>query len=48
MMAIRGASYLLIDDEKPAIRRVEYDVEKEVGRLLASDHPQGVDRAVKA
>jgi hypothetical protein len=33
------ASYLLIDDEKPAIRRVEYDVEKEVGRLLASAHP---------
>lgn len=33
------ASYLLIDDGKPAIRRVEYDVEKEVGRLLASDYP---------
>jgi putative phosphoesterase len=33
------ASYLLIDDGQPAIRRVEYDVEKEVGRLLASDYP---------
>ena len=33
------ASYLMIDDERPAIRRVEYDVEKEVGRLMASDHP---------
>jgi predicted phosphodiesterase len=33
------SSYLLIDDGKPAIRRVEYDVEKEVGRLLASDYP---------
>src|SRR6476646_685760 len=34
------ASYLLIDNRKPAIRRVAYDVEKEVGRLLASDYPQ--------
>jgi len=34
------ASYLLIDDDQPSIRRVEYDVEKEVGRLLASDYPQ--------
>ena len=33
------ASYLLIDDGNPAIRRVEYDVEKEAGRLLASDYP---------
>jgi predicted phosphodiesterase len=33
------SSYLLIDDGKPAIRRVEYDVEKEAGRLLASDYP---------
>jgi putative phosphoesterase len=33
------SSYLMIDDGKPAIRRVEYDVEKEVGRLLASDYP---------
>jgi len=33
------ASYLMIDDGKSAIRRVAYDVEKEVGRLLASDYP---------
>jgi putative phosphoesterase len=33
------SSYLLIDDGRPAIRRVAYDVEKEVGRLLASDYP---------
>jgi putative phosphoesterase len=33
------SSYLIIDDGRPAIRRVEYDVEKEVGRLLASDYP---------
>jgi diadenosine tetraphosphatase ApaH/serine/threonine PP2A family protein phosphatase len=33
------ASYLLIDDGKPSIRRVQYDVEKEAGRLLASDYP---------
>ena len=34
------ASYLLIEDGNPAIRRVAYDVEKEVGRLLASEYPQ--------
>jgi putative phosphoesterase len=34
------ASYLMIEDGRPSIRRVEYDVEKEVGRLLASDYPQ--------
>jgi putative phosphoesterase len=34
------ASYLVIDEGKPAIRRVAYDVEKEAGRLLASDYPQ--------
>lgn len=33
------ASYLLIDNGEPAIRRVAYDVEKEAGRLLASDYP---------
>ena len=33
------ASYLMMDDGTPAIRRVQYDMEKEVGRLLASDHP---------
>jgi putative phosphoesterase len=31
--------YLLITDDQPTIRRVEYDVKKEVGRLLASDYP---------
>ena len=34
------ASYLMIDNGKPATRRVTYDVEKEVGRLMASDYPQ--------
>ena len=33
------ASYLLIDDGRPVICRVAYDVEKEVGRLLASKYP---------
>jgi diadenosine tetraphosphatase ApaH/serine/threonine PP2A family protein phosphatase len=33
------SSYLVIHDGVPAIRRIEYDVEKEVGRLLASDYP---------
>jgi hypothetical protein len=33
------SSYLLITDGEPEIRRVEYDVEKEAGRLLASDYP---------
>ena len=33
------ASYLMIDDGQPTIQRVVYDVEKEVGRLLASDYP---------
>jgi predicted phosphodiesterase len=33
------ASYLLIDNGQPQIRRVEYDIEKEVERLLASNYP---------
>ena len=33
------SSYLLITDGQPTIRRVEYDVAKEVGRLMASDYP---------
>ena len=33
------ASYLMIDNGQPATRRVAYDVEKEVGRLLASNYP---------
>ncbi|HTS28700.1 MAG TPA: metallophosphoesterase family protein [Bryobacteraceae bacterium] len=35
----RRASYLLVDDAKPAIRRVEYDVEKELGALSAGSLP---------
>jgi len=34
------SSYLLITDGDPAIHRVEYDVEKEARRLLASEYPQ--------
>jgi len=34
------SSYLLIENGVSAIRHVEYDVEKEVSRLLASDYPQ--------
>ena len=33
------ASYLLIDNDQPEIRRVEYDVEAEARRLLASNYP---------
>jgi predicted phosphodiesterase len=33
-------SYLLVDDGMPSLRRVEYDVEKEVRSLLVSDYPQ--------
>jgi len=33
------SSYLMIDNGTLTIRRVEYDVQKEVGRLLASDYP---------
>ena len=33
------SSYLLITDGQPEIRRVEYDVEKEAARLLASSYP---------
>jgi putative phosphoesterase len=33
------ASYLLIDNNQPAICRVEYDVEAEVRHLLASNYP---------
>ena len=34
------ASYLLIDNGQPETRRVVYDVEKEVGRMLLSNYPQ--------
>jgi predicted phosphodiesterase len=33
------ASYLLLDDSKPIIRRVEYDVEKEINALSARAFP---------
>ena len=33
------SSYLLIEDGRPAIRRVEYDVEKEARRLMSSNYP---------
>ena len=33
------ASYLLVEDDEARIQRVEYDMEKEVSRLLASDYP---------
>jgi putative phosphoesterase len=35
----RRAAYLLLDDWVPSIRRVEYDVEREVGALSASAIP---------
>ena len=33
------ASYLLVEDGEPAIRRVDYDVEKEVALIDASRYP---------
>lgn len=33
------ASYLMMDNGRPSIRRVKYDIDKEVGRLMASDYP---------
>jgi len=36
----RRASYLLLDDWKPAIRRVEYDVDKEIAALMSSGLPR--------
>jgi predicted phosphodiesterase len=35
----RRASYLLLDDSEPSIRRVEYDVDKELKALAASGFP---------
>ena len=35
----RRASYLLLDDSTPAIRRVEYDVDRECGALSACGYP---------
>lgn len=33
------ASYLLLTDGRPEIRRVEYDIEREIKSLLASNYP---------
>ena len=35
----RCASYLLIDDDKPEIRRIEYDIEQEIDAMTASGLP---------
>jgi hypothetical protein len=35
----RRAAYLLIDDSKPVIRRVDYDVDREIKHLSACDLP---------
>ena len=40
------ASYLLLDDDQPSIRRVEYDIEKEIKALSASGLP-GADWTVR-
>src|SRR5580700_208849 len=34
-----GAAYLLVDESKPTIRRLEYDVEKELKALASCDLP---------
>jgi predicted phosphodiesterase len=39
------ASYLVIDDEQIAIRRVTYDVEGEIKELMASNYPGAVSIA---
>lgn len=33
------ASYALVDDDRIEMRRVEYDVEEEIGLLLRTDDP---------
>jgi putative phosphoesterase len=35
----RRAAYLLVEDGVPDIRRVEYDLEREIAALKASEHP---------
>jgi len=37
----RRAAYAVIDDDKPTIRRVEYDVDQEIRALAASGLPHG-------
>ena len=33
------SSYLVIEDSRPSIRRVEYDIDREVANLMASGYP---------
>jgi putative phosphoesterase len=40
MDGITRASYLLIEDGRPEIRRVDHDVERSVAELVASDMPE--------
>lgn len=42
------ASYLLIDDDKPNIRRVEYDVEREIAALDGTPQAQWTIRMLRA
>jgi putative phosphoesterase len=44
------AAYLLLDDSKPSIRRVEYDVDKEIEALHASrlPHADWIARSLKS
>ncbi len=35
----RRASYILVEDGRPTVRRVQYDVESEIKYLLASNYP---------
>jgi predicted phosphodiesterase len=46
----RRAAYLLIDDGEPAIRRVEYDIEREIRAVVASGlpHADWVIRTIRA
>ena len=46
----RRAAYLLVDDGEPRIRRVEYDVSREIGAVIAAGlpHAQWVARMLDA
>ena len=37
----RRAAYLLLDESQPAIRRVEYDVDREIRELSGCGYPHG-------
>jgi predicted phosphodiesterase len=41
------AAYLLLDDERPSIRRVAYDVEREVAALQGTPHAQWTIRTLQ-